>query len=96
MVLTQSETPYWQDPPTALAMKISNSTKIRSYGAAYECWFHGIEKALLEVDSSEAYLYLPNQRNASLLLTGDHKIKASDPQYNVTGHFTQSFVADIP
>jgi hypothetical protein len=30
MVLTQSETPYWQNPPKALAMKINNSTNIRS------------------------------------------------------------------
>ena len=25
MVLTQSETPYWQNPPTALALKMHNS-----------------------------------------------------------------------
>ena len=37
-VLSQSETPYWQNPPSALAMKIHNSKNIRSYGAAYECW----------------------------------------------------------
>ena len=97
MVMTQSETPYWQDPPSALAMKIHNSKNIRSYGAAYECWFHGVEKALLEVVASPAtYLYCPNQKNASLLLTGDHQVKASDPAYNVSGHFTQSFVAFLP
>ena len=95
-VLSQSETPYWQDPPTALAMKIHNSTNIRSYGAAYENWFHGVESSLLEVTSSEAYLYLPNTKNATYILTGDNQIKASDPRYNVTGHFTQSFVADVP
>lgn len=33
MVLTQSETPYWQNPPTALALKMHNSNNIRSYGA---------------------------------------------------------------
>jgi len=95
-VLSQSETPYWQDPPTALAMKIHNSKNIRSYGAAYENWFHGVESSLLEVTSSEAYLYLPNTKNATYILTGDKQIKASDPRYNVTGHFTQSFVADVP
>ena len=67
------------------------------YGAAYECWFHGVETALLEVTSSpQTYLYLPNQKNSSLLLSGDKQIKASDPLYNVSGHFTQSFVADVP
>ena len=35
MVLTQAESPYWQNPPTALAMKVHNSKNIRSYGAAY-------------------------------------------------------------
>ena len=37
MVLTQSETPYWQDPPTALALMVHNSQRIKSYGGAYEC-----------------------------------------------------------
>ena len=37
MVLTQSETPYWQDPPTALALMVHNSQRITSYGGAYEC-----------------------------------------------------------
>ena len=35
MVLTQSESPYWQNPPTALALKVHNSKNIRSYGGAY-------------------------------------------------------------
>jgi hypothetical protein len=38
MVLSQSETPYWQNPPTALAMMIHGSKNVRSYGGAYECW----------------------------------------------------------
>eukprot|EP01052_Picozoa_sp_SAG31_P000367 SAG31_NODE_11_length_38734_cov_21.263854_17_plen_155_part_00 len=97
MVLTQSETPYWQDPPKALALKIHNSQNILSYGGAYECWFHGVEHSLLEVTSSlETFLYLPNVAKSALLLSGDKTIKASDPTYNVSGHFTQSFVADIP
>jgi hypothetical protein len=51
----------------------------------------------LEVTSSpQTYLYLPNQKNSTLLLSGDKQIKASDPLYNVSGHFTQSFVADVP
>ena len=29
-------------------------------------------------------------------MTGDESVKAFDPRYNVTGHFTQSFVADVP
>jgi hypothetical protein len=138
MLLTQSETPYWQEPPSAFAMKvrlsfacrrsfgtrfyassshearasvfwglnvrwcgmatcvqIHNSKAIRSYGAAYECWFHGREKALLEVVASEAFLYLPNQYNATHLLVGDKTIAMED-RYNVSGHFTQSFVADVP
>jgi hypothetical protein len=58
MVLTQSETPYWQNPPTAFAMKIHNSKNIRLYGGAYECWFGAIQSSLMEVVSSEAFMYL--------------------------------------
>ena len=97
-VLSQSETPYWQDPPTALAMKVHNSKNIRSYGAAYECWFFGVENSLLEVVASpQTFLYLPNTKNATHILSGDKEVLASDPEYNVTGHyFTQSFAADVP
>eukprot|EP01043_Picozoa_sp_COSAG02_P005865 COSAG02_NODE_162_length_32474_cov_13.222511_1_plen_149_part_00 len=96
-VLSQSETPYWQNPPTALAMKIHDSKNIRSYGAAYECWFHGIETSLLEVvGSPSTFLYLPNTKNASHIVSGDTEVLAADPRYNITGHFTQSFVASIP
>ena len=66
MVVTQSESPYWQDPPTALAMKIHNADRIWSYGAAYEVWFHGIQATLQEVTASRGvYLYSPNTYNAS-------------------------------
>ena len=76
-VLSQSETPYWQNPPTAVAMKIHDSANIRSYGAAYECWFHGVEASLLEVvGSSSTFLYLPNTKNASHILSGDVEVLA--------------------
>ena len=94
-MLTQSETPYWQNPPTALAMKMRNAKGIRSYGAAYECWFMGVENSLMEVVSSEAYIYMPNVKNTSHLLTGDTTLAVSGP-FNVSGHFTQSFAAFLP
>ena len=60
-------------------------------------WFNAAESSLQEVEGgSDVYLYLPNTKNSTYLLTGDTKLNASNPAYNVTGHFTQSFVADLP
>lgn len=96
MVTTQSETPYWQTPPSAVALTITRSTNVWSYGSAFECWFNGIERTLLEVtNSTNVYLYLPSTKNASYLLTGDRTVPASGP-YAPKDHFTASFVADVP
>lgn len=82
---------------SAVVQASSRAHKALTLRAANACRFHGIESSLLEVVASpETYLYLPNTRNASHILTGDKEVLASDPKYNVTGHFTQSFVADVP
>ena len=54
-----------------------------------------IERSLVEIIASEAYIYMPNVKNSSYLMTGDTTVNVSGP-YNVTGHFTQSYAAFLP
>ena len=51
--------------------------------------------ALQVINSTEVFLYLPNMKNSSDLLSGDHTIPAAGP-YAPNDHFTNSFVADVP
>lgn len=50
-----------------------------------ECWFNAVESSLLEVVASESYVFLPNVKNTTYILTGDVQIPANDSRYNVTG-----------
>jgi len=92
MLLTQTETPYWQDPPSSPAMHIKESRDIHLYGSGFYSWFHGTQKSVFEVyNSPDIYLYANNVHGVNELISGDYILEA-----NYTSSFTSYFLADVP
>ena len=50
MVLTQSETPYWQDPPTAWMFDVKGSSDLAIYGAVGENWYNGVQVHMNQIE----------------------------------------------
>lgn len=53
-VLAQTETPYWQYPPSAWAMTVENVNKLRMYAVAFWNWleFQGPQDCLINIKGS--------------------------------------------
>ena len=95
VLMAQTETPYWQNPPTAWAMVIDSCTDTHVYGTGFYNWFFGIqEEVFLVQNSSTAVLFDVNTYNVSQVLSGDITIEASNPA--VDNWFTKYFMVLIP
>ena len=51
-LITQTETPYFQVPPSAWAMTIENSANIQLYGSGYYNWFNGNQTQVFSVNTT--------------------------------------------
>lgn len=101
--VTQTESPYWQSPPTASGMTIEHSSDVIGYGNGYYNWFLGVQSSIFNItNSSSVHLFAPNVNvpNAARptmgvkdIVSGDHPVSAGAP-YNQEG-FCAHFAADI-
>jgi hypothetical protein len=83
MILTQTETPYWQNPPTAWGISITNSRDITIYGTGLYNWFFGNQQSLLQVKNSlNVNMFAVNTYHSVNLLDGDIKIVAADAKHS--------------
>jgi hypothetical protein len=68
-VVTQTESPYWQQPPSAWAMLAANSTGLQLYGAGFYNWFNGNQSALFSVANvSNSNAFAINTHGAEIVL----------------------------
>lgn len=51
LLMAQTETPYWQDPPTAKMINIQNSQDMAIYGAVGENWYHGSQVHINNIEN---------------------------------------------
>lgn len=105
MVMGQTESAYWPDPPTSPGLRIRNSKRFWLYGSAMEAWFINsqrppdgtpIQDTLIEItDSEDIYLYGPGTHNARNIMTGDHTLAAQAP-YDQNNGIMFGFIANVP
>jgi len=68
-VVTQTESPYWQQPPSAWAMLAANATGLQLYGAGFYNWFNGNQSALFSVTNvSDSNAFAINTHGAEIVL----------------------------
>ncbi len=91
--VAQTESPYWQAPPTAWAMVIEDSTDIHVYGTGFYNWFNGIQEALFTVSNSEVNLFDVNVHGCNTVLVGDYPIANNSVTEN---WFCAGFIGLIP
>ncbi|EDQ88634.1 uncharacterized protein MONBRDRAFT_32819 [Monosiga brevicollis MX1] len=81
-VVTQTETPYWQGPPTSWALTIGNSKNISMYGTGYYSWFYGVQQDIVQVDAaSQVDFFAHNVYGVTNMLSGVTTVPAT---YNST------------
>lgn len=100
MVITQTETPYWQNGPTAWGLSIRDSQRIHSFGSGHWNWLfgededHEAQKEMDEVvNSQQVYLYSKNVINTVNHLAGDSPIQGN---YSLHGSFAANIIAWVP
>lgn len=77
MIVGQTESPYWQSPPTAWGLNAVNAS-LSVYGIGSYNWFNGIQQSLLNVtDSPNFYGYSMNTYGCQTVLVGDVTIANS-------------------
>ena len=100
-VYPQSETAYWQSPPTGEGVHITGSSQVTLYGCGLYNWFHGVQAATLNVEASrDVTVFLPNVNTPNVQRTQgvEHVIVTdkiavdSSPPFNMSG-FCSHFVA---
>jgi glucan 1,3-beta-glucosidase len=78
MMMSQTETPYWQSPPSAWGASFTGCTDMLSYGSGYYNWFHGTQASVLDVSmTSHSAWYAHNVIGSENLLSGDVTISNS-------------------
>ena len=92
--VTQTESPYWQSPPTAAGMSISNSQDVIGFGNGYYNWFMGTQSDIFPItNSTDIHLFVPNVNvpqvdkkdlGVKRVISGDHPVSAGDP-YDESG-----------
>jgi glucan 1,3-beta-glucosidase len=93
-IMTQTETAYWQNPPSGWAMTITSSSDLHLYGTGFYNWFNGNQTALFNVQSSTAVqMYDVNVYGTLSVLVGSQVILANDT--TVKNWFCDYFVANI-
>lgn len=95
IVGAQTESPYWQAPPTAWGISITNSKSVVMAGGGFYNWFNGVQKELVNVQScDDTHLFVNNVVGCLDILDGDHTIsnKTSAPG----GTFSAYFMGDTP
>lgn len=71
-VITQTESPYWQVPPTAWAMWLQDVTDSTLYGSGWYNWFNGNQTALFSVTNvSNTNAYCINVHGTENVMVGD-------------------------
>jgi len=100
MVVTQTETPYWQNGPTAWGLSIRDSQRIHSFGSGHYNWLFGeTEDHEQQVDmdevvnSQQVYLYSKNVVNTLNHLAGDSPIHGN---FSLHGSFAANIIAWVP
>eukprot|EP00043_Microstomoeca_roanoka_P018214 m.193711 g.193711 ORF g.193711 m.193711 type:complete len:682 (-) comp16783_c2_seq13:216-2261(-) len=92
LLMTQTETPYWQSPPTAWGLTVTNSNNIWLYGTGYYSWFNGNQTNIAQVvNSQNVSMYAHNVYGAVNALAGDRTILAV---YNDT--FCAAITTNLP
>eukprot|EP01064_Diplonema_japonicum_P036859 TRINITY_DN8453_c0_g2_i2.p1 TRINITY_DN8453_c0_g2~~TRINITY_DN8453_c0_g2_i2.p1 ORF type:complete len:665 (+),score=169.02 TRINITY_DN8453_c0_g2_i2:393-2387(+) len=96
MAIPQTETPYWQVPPTAYGITVENSNGFVLFGGGFYNWFQGVQEVIFSVISTtNATLYLPNvnspkpndpvqPQGVGFILHGQQSVVAGTP-YNESG-----------
>ena len=60
LVMPQTETAYWLDPPTGAGFVAVNSSVINLICGGFYNWFNGIQSHVIEVNASDVLLVLPS------------------------------------
>jgi hypothetical protein len=98
MLEPQTETPYWQSPPTAWMIRAEKASDLLIMGAVGENWFHSEEYTLNTVSGCKGcHVFSMNTRSSkaaaappnATMMGGDHVIAA----VNDTG-FCSNYVYD--
>ena len=86
MLMAQTETPYWQDPPSSWMFNIEHSAGIAIYGAVGENWYHGTQVHLNNIAScTDCTVFVMATKSEktreysdpdSYAMNGDHKIES--------------------
>lgn len=93
LVLTQTETPYWQSPPSAWSMTIENSSNVLVYGSGYYNWFNGNQSVVFRVENSSAVAaFATNVHGIDTLLLGN---QGSSIPANYADTFCAFSMADL-
>ena len=50
LFMAQTETPYWQDPPTAWMFDVKGSSDLAIYGAVGENWYNGVQVHMNQIE----------------------------------------------
>jgi glucan 1,3-beta-glucosidase len=78
-VVTQTESPYWQIPPTALAMNMQNVAGVQMYGSGSN-WFNGNQSSVFAVSNAS------NMNTFAINVHGVNSVVVTDTQGTVQAY----------
>ncbi|KAJ9467299.1 Glucan 1 [Diplonema papillatum] len=94
VITAQTETAYWQTPPTGFGMQVVGTTGFTLIGGGFYNWFNGVQNVLFSVASStNVALILPNvnQPNADRSQGSMTILKTTASSYPVGPPFNNTF-----
>ena len=78
-IITQTESPYWQNPVTCWAMNLESVSGLQMYGSGWYNWFQGNQTALFRAVNTTGNCFCLNVHGTNMFVVGDVNIKAYTP-----------------